>query len=157
MLETLLAEQSDEKFLREIGKNLYAWSFAHTVRVDRQDNLWAVDKGSDMIVKFNQAGRVLWVFGRRKESAEEETKPWEHVNPPLPAEVLRLSINCGSRLIDVTSVGGSNDGNFFRPAGNKWAYNLDLQASSIPLGEVCALNVWGNVGALVQGFIQRVP
>ena len=32
------------------------------------------------------AGRVIWVFGRRKESAESETKPWEHVNPPLPAE-----------------------------------------------------------------------
>src|SRR5262249_52265861 len=35
-------------FLREIGKNLYAWSFAHTVRVDKDDNIWATDKGSDM-------------------------------------------------------------------------------------------------------------
>ena len=42
----------------EIGKGLYAWSFAHTVRVDRDDNIWAVDKGSDMVVKFNPAGRV---------------------------------------------------------------------------------------------------
>ena len=25
------------------------------------------------------------VFGRRKESADEDSKPWEHVNPPLPA------------------------------------------------------------------------
>ena len=37
-----------------------------------------------MIVKFNPAGRVLWVFGRRKESADADTKPWEHPNPPLP-------------------------------------------------------------------------
>ena len=37
-----------------------------------------------MIVKFNPAGRVQWVFGRRKESADEDAKPWEHVNPPLP-------------------------------------------------------------------------
>src|SRR5207245_4100543 len=73
------------EFLREIGKGLYAWSFAHTVRIDKDDNIWAVDKGSDMIIKFNQAGRVVMVFGRRKESADEETKPWEHVNPPLPA------------------------------------------------------------------------
>ena len=73
------------EFLREIGKGLYAWSFAHTVRIDKDDNIWAVDKGSDMIVKFNQAGRVMMVFGRRKESADEDTKPWEHVNPPLPA------------------------------------------------------------------------
>jgi sugar lactone lactonase YvrE len=26
---------------------------------------------------------VEWVFGRRKESADEDTKPWEHVEPPL--------------------------------------------------------------------------
>jgi sugar lactone lactonase YvrE len=73
------------ELLREIGKGLYAWSFAHTVRIDKDDNIWAIDKGSDMIVKFNQAGRVMMVFGRRKESADEETKPWEHVDPPLPA------------------------------------------------------------------------
>ena len=73
------------EFLREIGKGLYAWSFAHTVRIDKDDNIWAVDKGSDMIIKFNQAGRVVQVFGRRKESADDETGPWEHPNPPLPA------------------------------------------------------------------------
>ncbi len=73
------------EFLREIGKGLYAWSFAHTVRIDKDDNIWAVDKGSDMIIRFNQAGRVMMTFGRRKESADEETKPWEHVSPPLPA------------------------------------------------------------------------
>src|SRR6202171_6402914 len=73
------------EFLREIGKGLYAWSFAHSVRIDKDDNIWAIDKGSDMIVKFNTAGQVIWVFGRRKESADAETKPWENVNPPRPA------------------------------------------------------------------------
>ncbi len=73
------------EFLGEIGKGLYAWSFAHTVRVDKDDNIWAIDKGSDMVIKFNQAGRVLMVFGRRKESADRETAAWEHVDPPLPA------------------------------------------------------------------------
>ena len=73
------------EFLREIGKSLYAWSFAHSVRIDKDDNIWAIDKGSDMIVEFNQAGRVVMVFGRRRESADEETRPWEHVTPPLPA------------------------------------------------------------------------
>src|SRR6476661_7409330 len=38
------------KFIREIGKNLYAWAFAHTVRIDKDDNTWATDKGSDMII-----------------------------------------------------------------------------------------------------------
>jgi len=71
------------EFIREIGKQLYGWSFAHTVRIDKDDNIWAVDKGSDMIIKMNQAGRVLMVFGRRKESADG-AEPWEHPNPPLP-------------------------------------------------------------------------
>jgi len=73
------------EFLREIGKGLYGWSFAHSVRIDKDDNIWAIDKGSDMIIKFNPAGQVVWVFGRRKESADAETKAWENVNPPLPA------------------------------------------------------------------------
>jgi streptogramin lyase len=73
------------EFIREIGKGLYGWSFAHSVRIDKDDNIWAIDKGSDMVIKFDQAGRVLMVFGRRKESADAETKPWENVDPPLPA------------------------------------------------------------------------
>jgi len=73
----------DGKYLREIGHNLYAWSFAHTVRVDKDDNIWAVDKGSDMVVKFNPEGRVVMVFGRKKE-ASDEAGPWTRVNPPRP-------------------------------------------------------------------------
>lgn len=75
----------DGRLIGEIGKGLYAWAEAHSVRIDKNDNIWAIDKGSDMIIKFNPAGRVQWVFGRRKEAADEDTKPWEHVNPPLPA------------------------------------------------------------------------
>jgi hypothetical protein len=29
----------------EIGKGLYGWSFAH-IRIDKDDNIWAIDKGS---------------------------------------------------------------------------------------------------------------
>ena len=72
------------EFIREIGKNLYGWAFAHTVRIDRNDNIWAIDKGSDMVIRFNRAGRVEWVFGRRKESADG-AEPWEHVTPPAAA------------------------------------------------------------------------
>jgi DNA-binding beta-propeller fold protein YncE len=71
------------KYVREIGRNLYAWSFAHAIRVDKQDNLWAIDKGSDMIIRFNPQGRVSMVFGRKKE-ASDEAGPWTRVNPPRP-------------------------------------------------------------------------
>ena len=45
----LLEFGPDGHYIREIGHNLYAWSFAHTVRVDKDDNIWVTDKGSDMI------------------------------------------------------------------------------------------------------------
>jgi len=89
----------DGKFLREIGKNLYAWSFAHTVRVDKDDNLWAVDKGSDMIIKFNPEGRVVMVFGRKKE-ASDEAGPWTRVTrnpksvPPVCRSVCQFPGSC---------------------------------------------------------------
>ncbi len=47
----LLEFNADGKYVREIGKGLYAWSEAHTVRIDKDDNIWAIDKGSAMVVR----------------------------------------------------------------------------------------------------------
>ena len=80
----LLEFGADGKFLREIGRNLYAWSFAHAVKVDKEDNIWAVDKGSDMVIKFNPEGRVAMVFGRKVEASDEGAAPLKHPKPPLP-------------------------------------------------------------------------
>ncbi len=80
----LLEFGPDGSFLREIGHNLYAWSYAHTVKVDPEDNIWVTDKGSDMVIKFNPAGRVEIVFGRKQEASDEGTGPLKHVKPPLP-------------------------------------------------------------------------
>ena len=80
----LLEFDAEGKFLREIGHNLYAWSYAHSVKVDPEDNIWAADKGSDMVIKFSPLGRVVMVFGRKQEASDEETGPLPHPNPPLP-------------------------------------------------------------------------
>jgi len=82
----LLEFAPDGNFIREIGHNLYAWSFAHSVKVDPEDNIWVTDKGSDMVIKFNPEGRVVMVFGRKQEASDEGTGPLKHPNPPLPAE-----------------------------------------------------------------------
>src|SRR6266403_1688837 len=74
----------DGRFVREIGHNLYAWSFAHSVRVDKDDNIWVADKGSDMVIKFSPEGRVVMVFGRKQEASDEGTEPLKHPKPPLP-------------------------------------------------------------------------
>jgi hypothetical protein len=81
----ILEFDRDGSFIREVGKNLYAWAFAHTVRIDKEDNIWATDKGSDMIVKMSPAGRVMMVFGRKSEASDSEAHPHERPNPPLPA------------------------------------------------------------------------
>jgi hypothetical protein len=57
------------RFIREIGKGLYGWAEAHSVRIDKDDNIWAIDKMSNMIIRFNPAGRVEMVFGRKPEAA----------------------------------------------------------------------------------------
>src|ERR1700734_581770 len=82
----LLEFDAQGKFVREIGKNLYAWSFGHTVKVDPQDNIWVTDKGSDMVIKFDPEGRVVMVFGRKQEASDEDSEPLQHPKPPLPAE-----------------------------------------------------------------------
>ena len=79
----ILLFDKNGKFLREVGKGLYAWSYAHAIRYDKDDNLWAIDKGSDMIVRINPEGHVTMVFGRKKE-ASDDAEPWERVTPPRP-------------------------------------------------------------------------
>ena len=81
----LLEFDGNGDYQREIGHNLYAWSFAHTVKVDREDNVWVTNKGSDMVIKFTPEGRVDMVFGRKQEASDEDTAPLKHPNPPLPA------------------------------------------------------------------------
>src|SRR6202161_3087170 len=54
-------------YVREIGEGSYGFEFAHSVRVDPQDNIWAVDEGTNTVIKFNPAGRIAMVLGHRPE------------------------------------------------------------------------------------------
>jgi DNA-binding beta-propeller fold protein YncE len=58
------------KFVKQWGPDNYASSFAHTVRVDKADNVWMVDEGANMVVKFNPEGRVVLVLGRKTEAID---------------------------------------------------------------------------------------
>jgi len=81
-------------FVREIGQGLYGLEFAHAVRVDAQDNLWVVDEGTNMVIKFNPEGRVLMVLGRRPEMV---AGPFDSTLPAAPPEKYRFG-----RPTDVT-------------------------------------------------------
>jgi streptogramin lyase len=81
----LLEFDAGGNYTREIGHNLYAWSYAHTVKIDKDDNIWVTDKGSDMVIKFDPQGRVAMVFGRKQEASDPGTAPLRQSHPPLPS------------------------------------------------------------------------
>jgi DNA-binding beta-propeller fold protein YncE len=64
----LLQFDRDGKFVREIGKDSYAFLFAQQVRIDPQDNIWIVDQMSNMVMKFDPEGRVALLLGRKAEA-----------------------------------------------------------------------------------------
>ncbi len=66
----LMEFNRDGSFLRYVGNDLYGFSFAHVVRIDKQDNIWCVDEGANMVIKFSPGGEVLLVLGRKPESVE---------------------------------------------------------------------------------------
>src|SRR5258706_9768956 len=148
----LLEFDASGKYLREIGKNLYAWSFGHSVRVDREDNVWATDKGSDMVIRFNPQGRVTMVFGRKQEASDESTAPLKKPKPPLAPEV--------GRFRQVTDVTWDPAGNIYISDGyinsriakadknGKW-----LKSWGEPGSKPGQLNTPHNIAADAQGNI----
>ncbi len=101
----LLEFDATGAFIREIGHNLYAWSYAHAVRIDSEDNIWVADKGSDVVVRFDPEGRVTRVFGRKAEAADESAHPLAHPHPPLPP--------MDGMFRQVTDMAWDSDGNVY--------------------------------------------
>jgi sugar lactone lactonase YvrE len=95
-------------YVREIGEGLYGFVFAHAVRVDSQDNIWAVDEGSNMVIKFNPAGRVVMTLGRRPEPIDALA------SPPPPGPAANPIATPGKYVFDrPTDVGWDPAGNIF--------------------------------------------
>jgi hypothetical protein len=148
----LLEFDPNGNFVREIGHNLYAWSFGHSVRADPQDNIWVTDKGSDMVIKFNPRGRVTMVFGRKQEASDEDTGPLKHPKPPLPPEI--------GRFRQVTDVTWDPAGNVYISDGyiNSRIAKTDkngrwLKSWGEPGNKPGQLNTPHNIAADAQGNI----
>ena len=95
-------------FVREIGQGLYAFLFAHAVRVDAQDNIWIVDEAANQVVKFSPDGRVLLVLGRKPEAVTIRLPP---AGPPPAA--------AGRGAASLPGAGGAGD-QFLRPSDVAW-------------------------------------
>jgi len=59
------------RFVREIGQGVYGFLFAQAVRVDPKDNIWVVDEGSNMVIKFDPQGRIAMTLGRKPEAVAD--------------------------------------------------------------------------------------
>jgi DNA-binding beta-propeller fold protein YncE len=60
----------DGKFVRQIGRQVYGFLAAQGLRIDAQDNIWAVDRYSSMVMKFHPDGTVAMLLGRKPESVD---------------------------------------------------------------------------------------
>ena len=98
----ILEFDQNGNYVREIGQGLYGLEFAHAIRVDPQDNIWAVDEGTNTIIKFNPEGRVTMVLGRRPEPVGGA---FETILPAAPAEKYKFGRQ--------TDVGWDPQGNIF--------------------------------------------
>ena len=58
-------------YVKEFGAGSYGMAFGHAVRVDRYDNVWAVDEGTNVVMKFNPDGKLLMVLGKRPDPLEQ--------------------------------------------------------------------------------------
>ena len=76
----ILEFDQNGKFVREIGRGVYGLAYAHSVRFDKYDNLWVVDKAAMSVIKFNPAGYVLMNLGRRDEGPDQPR--YRHADPP---------------------------------------------------------------------------
>jgi DNA-binding beta-propeller fold protein YncE len=74
------------KFVKEIGQGVYAVNFAQQVRVDPQDNIWVVDAGSNMVVKFDPDGRTQLMLGRKPENINVRPGAGVPASGGLPSE-----------------------------------------------------------------------
>ena len=64
----LLQFDQTGKFVRELGQDVYGFNAAIGLRVDPQDNVWTIDAAASQVLKFDSAGRVTLVLGRKPEN-----------------------------------------------------------------------------------------
>jgi len=119
-------------FVKEIGRGNYGFSFAHSVRVDAQDNIWAVDEGTNMVIKFNPEGtKILLTIGRRPDPLQQLTnmpggggatyanKPYEFGRPTDVAFDRQGNIFVSDGYDDARVAKYDKNGRFVKSAGTR--------------------------------------
>lgn len=97
----------NNKFVKEWLPNSYGASFAHSIRVDAEQNVWVVDEGSNTIAQVSPNGDLMKVLGRKTEAID----------------YLEEFVERGEKDTNLHPVGGT--GTFNRPTDIAWAPNGD--------------------------------
>jgi hypothetical protein len=98
----------DYKFIKQWLPDQYGASFAHSVRIDKEQNVWIVDEGSGMIIESKPNGDLIKELGRKPEAID----------------YLETYLERGEKVTDRHPVGTM--GAFNRPTDIAWAPNGDF-------------------------------
>jgi hypothetical protein len=139
-------------YVREIGEGSYGFEFAHSVRVDPEDNIWAVDEGTNLVIKFNPAGKVIMVLGHRPEAVEGAVATQQGSAPPAQKYIFSRPTDVGwdpQGNIFVSDGYGNNrvvkydkNGRFLKEVGSEKA-GKEQNQFNLPHG--LAVDAQGNV------------
>ncbi len=129
------------KYLGEIGAGLYGFLFAQSVRVDSEDNIWTVDRGANVIVKFDPAGHFLMAFGRKPESINPSAATTAPAGHGVPGQGID-----GDNFNRPTDVAWDAAGNIFVSDGYTNARVVKLDKSGR------FVKAWGSKGSAAGQF-----
>jgi len=97
----VLEFKADGTFVRSWGEGSKMFEGAHTVRFDRQGDLWYIDAADNIIFHFDKEGRTLGTLGTNPE-------PWTYLT-----HVIERAVPGRANLYQETDIGWSRDGAMF--------------------------------------------
>lgn len=130
----VLEFKADGTFIRSWGEGSRMFEGAHTLRFDRQGDLWYMDAADNMIFHFDKEGRTVGTLGTNPE-------PWTYLT-----HVIERAVPGKANLYQETDIGWSRDGSMFVADGygNSRVAKYDKDGNFV--------KSWGERGAQPGNF-----
>jgi len=130
----VLEFKSDGSFVRTWGEGSRMFEGAHSLRFDRQGDLWYIDAADNIIFHFDKEGRTIGTLGTNPE-------PWTWLT-----HVIERAVPGRANLYQETDIGWSADGSMFVADGygNSRVAKYDKDGNFV--------KAWGERGAQPGNF-----